>query len=156
MDISLSPGADDRGFPSMGSATAANSSFLVTPIRPSTTSTPISASASTSDTNTSTFDSAAVTPLGTSVPTMTATILFLLSVGNAVERSLREISGISVDQTVASVMLHHAQRSTDLFNATVVDQHAGRPSSSHSIQPFATAGNSPTHSTETLRPRLVP
>jgi len=37
MDISPSPGPDDRGFPFMGSVTAANSSFLVTPIRPSTT-----------------------------------------------------------------------------------------------------------------------
>ena len=47
----------------MGSASA-NSSFLVTPIRPSTTSTPISVSAPTSDTDSSTSNSAAVPPLG--------------------------------------------------------------------------------------------
>ena len=75
--------------------------------------------------------------------------------GTVIARNFWDFSG-QKDQIVASVILHHAQRSTDLFNATVVDQHAGRPSSSHSIQPSATAGNSPTHSTETLRPRLVP
>ena len=116
------------------------------------------ASAPTSDTNISTFNSAAVTPWGTSVPITTATFLSPTvsrgRSGTVIVRNFWDFSG-QKDQTVASVVLHHARRSTYLFNATVVDQHAGRPSSSHSIQPSVTAGNLPTHSTETLRPLLV-
>ena len=163
MDISSSPGPDDRSFLPMGStaATTTNSSFLVTPVRPSltsTTSTPISVSASASDTDISTSNSVAVTPLGTSVPTTTTTTTTFLSLpanrdrsGTVIARNFWDING-QQDQTVTPVMLHHAQRFTNLSNATIVDRHAGRPSSSHSIQPSATADNSPVHSTDTSRP----
>ena len=159
MDISSSPSRDDRTFPPI-TATTANSSFLVTPVRPSltsTTSTPISVSASASDTDISTSNSAAVTPLGTSVPTTTTTATFLSlpanrdRSGTVIARNFWDVNG-QQDQTVTPVMLHHAQRSTNLSNATIVDRHAGRPSSSHSIQPSTTADNSPAHSTDTSRP----
>jgi len=86
---------------------------------------------------------------------MTATFLSIPAnrerSGTVIARNFWDANG-QQDQTVAPVMLHHAQRSTNLSNVTIVDRHAGRPSSSHSIQPSATADNSPTHSTDTSRP----
>jgi len=67
--------------------------------------------------------------------------------GTVIARNFWDVNG-QQDQSVAPVMLHHAQRSTNLSNATIVDRHVGRPS----IQLSATADNSPTHSTDTSRP----
>lgn len=158
MDVSSSFGPEIRSSSLVDSTMA--DSFLVIPVRPSltsTTSTPISISASASDTDISTSNSTADTPLGTSIPTTITTTTFLPSPANrersgtVIARNLWDANG-QQDRTVAPITLHHAQRSTNLSNATIVNGHVGRPSSSHSNQQTTTADNSPTHSTDTSRP----
>ena len=135
MDIS-STVPDDRSFPPMGSttATAANSSFLVTPIRPSlasTTSISVSASASDAD----------ISPI-------LLLLLFWEPVFPARRRQSRSYPFLPVGtqwnghcakflgcQWIArpnccTCDSSSCQRPTNLSIATIVDQHARRPSSS--------------------------